>query len=155
MQKTPYSYYTIWHLVYQLKEFCPSNKFTKKILIVDGNHDTIVFFKTTLEKSGFDVDAYTDPIAALLKFKPYSYDLCVIGIRSPRISGFEFFRRIRKIDHRIKVCFITTFSVYHQAIREEHPTLDANCFIKKKISSSVLVNRIRLELNMCTPQNSA
>jgi DNA-binding response OmpR family regulator len=45
----------------------------ERILLVDDEGDVISPFKTVLEMNGFQVDAYTDPSAALSSFKPNSY----------------------------------------------------------------------------------
>ena len=71
----------------------------------------------------------------------------------PELNGFELFEQIRKLDSKIKVCLISSFQVYYQAMREEHPTLDVRCFIKKPITRNDLVNHVRLELNISDHSN--
>jgi len=41
---------------------------SKRILLVDDETDVISLFKMVLEMNGFEVDAYTDPVAALSDF---------------------------------------------------------------------------------------
>ena len=71
----------------------------------------------------------------------------------PELNGFELFEHIRKLDSKIKVCLISSFQVYYQAMREEHPTLDVRCFIKKPITRNDLVNHVRCELNISDPED--
>jgi two-component SAPR family response regulator len=52
----------------------------------------------------------------------------------PKMNGFELFEKIRKIDDKVKVCFITAFEVYYQSLRELFPTENAECSIKKPIA---------------------
>jgi two-component SAPR family response regulator len=62
------------------------------------------------------------------------------------MNGFELFREIRKMDEKVKVCFMTSFEVYFKAVKEEHPTLDMDCIIKKPVSMKNLLNKLKTEL---------
>jgi two-component system, OmpR family, response regulator ChvI len=65
----------------------------------------------------------------------------------PKMNGFELYQEIEKVDKRAKVCFITAFEVYYQALKEIFPTLDVGCFIRKPIEIDDLVKRINSELH--------
>ena len=69
------------------------NNTTKKILFVDDEPDIIYSIKRVLEANGFVVDSYTDPILALSNFKPRLYDLLILDIKMPKISGWIYIRR--------------------------------------------------------------
>jgi two-component system response regulator ChvI len=118
-----------------------------KILIVDDDPDIILSFKNSLESNGFEVDSYNDPLLALKNFKASFYDLLLIDIRMPGMTGFKLFQKINKIDNKAKVCFITAFELYYKALLEEFPDLNHICFIRKPISTDELVKRIKKELN--------
>jgi DNA-binding response OmpR family regulator len=118
-----------------------------KILIVDDDPDIILSFKNGLESNGFEVDSYNDPLLALKNFKANFYDLLLIDIRMPGMTGFKLFQKINKIDNKAKVCFITAFEVYYKALLEELPYLNHKCFIRKPISIDELVKRIKKEVN--------
>jgi len=119
----------------------------KRILIVDDDQDVIVSVKITLEDYGFKVDSYNDPLLALSKYKPFFYDLLLIDIRMPNMTGFEFSLKIREVDADVKICFITAFDVYYKSLLEEYPNMDFDCFIKKPISTQALLERIEIELS--------
>ena len=118
-----------------------------KILIVDDDPDIILSFKNGLESNGFEVDSYNDPLLALKSFKANFYDLLLIDIRMPDMTGFKLFQKINKIDNKAKVCFITAFEVYYKVLLEEFPYLNHKCFIRKPISIDDLVKRIKKEVN--------
>jgi DNA-binding response OmpR family regulator len=101
-----------------------------------------------LSDNGFYVDTYNDPVKALARFKPQFYDLVFIDIRMPRLNGFQFFRRLRKKDHHVKVCFITAFQSYYDSLKQEHPGLNAKCFIRKPIDTQQLLSTVRSELKI-------
>ena len=117
------------------------------ILIVDDELDITLAFKKGLESNGFLVDIYNDPVIALSNFKSGLYDLLLLDVRMPKMNGFELYQEIEKIDKKAKVCFITAFEVYYQALKEIFPTLDVGCFIRKPIEIEDLVKKINSEIN--------
>src|SRR5690349_19325218 len=68
----------------------PSSPFLKRILVVDDDPDITLTFKIGLEHDkSFEEYAYTDPLEALLNFKPHFYDLLLADINMPKMNGFE------------------------------------------------------------------
>ena len=59
--------------------------------------------KIVLEKAGFIVEDYYNPILAIDEFKSNFYDLIILDIQMPNINGFQLCREIRKKD--IKMFF--------------------------------------------------
>lgn len=115
--------------------------------MVDDDPDVLFSMVTALEASGFVVDSYGSPDVALEKFKPYYYDLLLLDVRMPGMTGFELYEEINKRDTRARVIFITAFEVYYEALKEIYPDLVPSSFIQKPISNVDLVGRIRRELN--------
>jgi CheY-like chemotaxis protein len=123
----------------------------KRIFLVDDDYDHTITFKVGLEYAGFEVDAYNDSAIALSNFKPDYYDLLLIDIKMPKIDGFELYERIRKIDDKVKVWFITAYEVYYKTLTEvstkskEEKISDR--FIQKPIEINNLVKQIKSELD--------
>jgi two-component SAPR family response regulator len=59
-----------------------------------------------------------------------------------RLSGFELYREIRRLDKKIKVCFLTAGEMYYGAYSDMFSSLPANHFIRKPIDNEGLVERI-------------
>ena len=93
----------------------------RRILIVDDEPDITSSFEQALRDNGFKVDIANDSLLALKSFKEDSYDLLVIDIVMPEMDGFSLYEEIRKIDKKVKVCFITAFEVNYQALRAVFP----------------------------------
>src|SRR5947209_8762507 len=113
-------------------------RFRKRILIVDDEPDITIAFEKGFRDNGFEqIDSVNDPMLALRKFKAGSYDLLIIDIMMPQMDGFELYEEIRKIDTKVKVCFITAFEVNYQALRAifsaASATDDIGCFIRKPV----------------------
>lgn len=119
----------------------------KRILIVDDEKDITGTFKMALEQQqeGFEVVTYNDPELALSQFKENWFDLLLLDIKMPNMSGFELYRRLREIDSKPKVCFITAFDVYYDEFKKVFPSLEVKCFLRKPISISDLVEQVKLQ----------
>lgn len=116
---------------------------SKRILLVDDEADVISLFKMVLEMNGFEIDAYSDPEAALSNFKPKSYGLALLDIRMAPLNGFELYKKMKNIDGSLKACFITAFEDYRQEFKESFPELDEiKCFIRKPKAIEDLVNHV-------------
>jgi two-component system, OmpR family, response regulator ChvI len=114
----------------------------KRIAVVDDEPDITTIFKKGLECHGFAVDTFNDPQTALASFKPNYYDLMIIDIRMPRISGFDLYRELKKRDNSVRVCFLTAFEIYYEEFKKLFPTIDVKAFIRKPVSISNLVSQI-------------
>jgi two-component system, OmpR family, response regulator ChvI len=124
------------------------NETRKKILIVDDDPDITMTFSLALENTGsFEVETYNDSVQALSNFKPNSYDFVLLDIKMPKLSGFELCDKIRKIDGKVKVCFISAFDPYSDELRDQFLSLKIECFIPKPIQIKELVKRIEVELS--------
>lgn len=118
-----------------------------KILVVDDDPDITTTFHFALEDTGlFEVKTYNDSVEALSNFKPYLYDLILLDIKMPKMSGFELCDKIKKSDSEAKVCFISAFDPYSKELKEEFLSLKIECFIPKPIPIKELVERIQVEL---------
>jgi two-component system, OmpR family, response regulator ChvI len=124
------------------------NKMMKKrILIVDDDPDILVTYKKGLEESGlFEVDTFTDPEETLSNFKNGLYDFLIIDIRLPKMDGFELYDKMKAIDNKVRICFITAYEVNYRALRQVFPEPKLECFIQKPIEIGKLVERIKSEL---------
>jgi DNA-binding response OmpR family regulator len=64
--------------------------------LVDDEADILHVLKRGLEINGFQVDAYSSSQEVLDSFKPNTYDLAILDIRMPGLSGFQLYRGIKK-----------------------------------------------------------
>ena len=91
-----------------------------KILLVEDEPDIALAFKIGLEDHGFIVDAYINPKEASANFKPDLYDLLLLDLKMPNLNGIEFYQRMKEIDKKVKVCFITSSEFrYYETITKE------------------------------------
>jgi DNA-binding response OmpR family regulator len=116
----------------------------KRILIVEDESDIIFTLKIILEQNGFVIHSFTDPLLALSSFKPHLYDILLIDIKLPSINGFELYREIRKIDDKVKICFLTASEINYEELKKAvFPSVkDAKCFIRKPVENEALLMQL-------------
>lgn len=118
----------------------------KRIMVVDDEEDIAQLFKSGLERNGFSVEIFNDPLEALSSFKPHYYDLLLLDVRMPAMSGFELYREIKKKDNSARVCFVSAFEVHEEELRNYLPWREEKCIVKKPISIKDLVKIIGEEI---------
>jgi DNA-binding response OmpR family regulator len=117
----------------------------KRVLIVDDESDVNLAVRMVLEDNGFLVDSFTDPLLAFesVKGEAGKYELVILDIRMPNMNGFELYKQIKKIDDKVKVCFLTAGEMDYEQFRKElSPALDENCYIQKPIQNEILIKRL-------------
>ena len=117
-------------------------------MLVDDESDIATLFLYYLESSGYRVKVYNDPRKALSEFRAGLYDLALLDVRMPYMSGFELYEKMHRIDSDCKVCFVTAFEIYYRSLKEFFPDLDVTCFIKKPVSKAELLDHVAAELNL-------
>jgi DNA-binding response OmpR family regulator len=113
-------------------------------LLVDDEPDLNLAIKIVLQENGFKVDSFTDPLLALeeVRKEAYLYDLIILDIKMPDMNGFELYREIKKIDNKVKICFLTGSELYHGEYADIFNTLDGRYFIQKPIENEELIARL-------------
>ncbi len=114
-----------------------------RVMIVDDEPDITTIFKIGLENNQFIVTTFNDPLKALSSFKPGFYDLLILDIRMPGMNGFQLYRKIRNMDNKVKVCFLTAFEEGREEFKTSFPFLqEVKCYLKKPITIRDLVKRL-------------
>ena len=96
---------------------------SSRIMIVDDEQDIARLFAISLENNGFVVDVFNDPLSALSNYKAGLYDLLLLDIRMPDMNGFELYEKIKDIDDKAKVCFITAYDESQNDYKKVFPSL--------------------------------
>ena len=99
-----------------------------------------------LENRGYSLDTYSDPAAALLKFKTHYYDLLVLDYRMPDLNGLELFARMREMDPTARALLL---SANHEQFIEGKQIEGRYCLkvITKPISNEKLLAEVDSLLN--------
>ena len=120
----------------------------RKVLVVEDEPDNASIFTMCLEDAGYKVDAFTDPLSALSAFKEdkrTKYDLLILDIKMPDMNGFELYEQMKKIDNKVKVCFLTAYGEgYTEEFKRMFPSSSLGVsFIRKPIRVDDLVKKVK------------
>lgn len=119
----------------------------KKILLVDDDQNVAYILSMMLKLNDFEVYPYTNPEAALYAFQRGRFDLLLLDVRMPMMSGFELYRKIRSIDENVKVCFITNYvREYLQEFHNLFPELADKNFCTKPTAAADLLKIVESAL---------
>ena len=94
-----------------------------KIFLVDDELDISYTLSTVLQDNGFESDSFTDPILALTNYKTNFYDLVILDIKMPGMDSFELCKKIREMDPKVKICFLTASEMFYEEYREARSQL--------------------------------
>lgn len=114
----------------------------KRIFVVDDEPDTSLTLKVSLENYNYIVDSFDDPIVALKNFKSGLYDLLILDILMSQMSGIKLYQEIRKIDERVKVCFLTAGRMNLSGIDNVYGDSSGRIIIPKPIANKELVETV-------------
>ncbi len=114
----------------------------KKILHVDDEPDTLKVVKTILEAAGYEVVSVESGNGALKQVDLNGFDLIILDIMMPDMSGWDLFSRIAKILPTHKVIFLTVLEVSEERLKQlkEHGIKD---YITKPFDRDDLVTRVK------------
>jgi DNA-binding response OmpR family regulator len=118
--------------------------------MIDDELDVNFTIKAILEETGlFQVGTFNDTKSVLSIFRPGLYDLALLDIRMPEMNGFQLCRKLREIDNRPKICFLTATEVlcYRETGSDVINDLGTDCFISKPVNTSELVLRLKTILS--------
>jgi DNA-binding response OmpR family regulator len=116
---------------------------SKKILVIDDEEDILNLVRLILEDAGYQVRTETDGREALKKLEKEKFDLILLDIMMPFLSGWEVLETMRSADRTkdIPVALLTA----RASPREDnlpYPT-DYCDYITKPFEPDDLLRRIR------------
>ena len=119
-----------------------------RIMVVDDEQDVARLFAISLERNGFVVDVFNDPLSALSNYKASYYDLLLLDIKMPGMNGFELYQKIKDRDNEAMVCFITAYEESLIDLRKSFPGLEeeVECFLRKPIEMHNLVRLVKSKI---------
>lgn len=121
-----------------------NQKRKRRILLVDDESDITFSLKIFLEDNGFQVNTFNKPSSVLLDFRAGLYDLIILDIKMPEINGLTLYKKIREIDTKVQVLFLTALSDFSNYIpqKEASSILSEKNIILKPVDNEALLKRI-------------
>ena len=111
------------------------------ILIVEDEPNMVVGLKDNLEVEGFSVDTARDGESGLEKILQNKYDLVVLDVMLPKLSGFEVCKAVRKKENDTPIILLTARS--EEIDKVLGLELGADDYITKPFSVRELIARVK------------
>lgn len=112
-----------------------------RILLVEDDSTLSMIVAETLQRDGFDVVTAADGEDGLRQFARRGADLIIADVMMPRMDGFEMARRIRQVDRRVPLLFLTARAEIDDIV--EGFELGGNDYLKKPFRMLELIVRIK------------
>lgn len=112
----------------------------RKILVVDDDADLRMTVTSALTDGQYEVDQASDGEEAVNRVRANQYDLVLLDVNMPKMSGIEALKEIKAHDPSIMVIMLTAFSNIRDAV--EATRLGAYNYLEKPVKSDTLVYMI-------------
>ena len=117
----------------------------KVVLVLDDEFDIVALLKHSLQKHGYQVFGFTDPLLALEHFMINSkdYSLVISDVRMPTMNGFEFIKKVREMLPSIKIFLMSAFDIDDSQYSKMLLPLKIDGYIQKPISIKEIIHNIK------------
>ena len=119
----------------------------KKILLIDPEPAASYMITMILKLNHFNVVPYSDPELAISDFEKGLYDLILMNLDMKGMNGFELYKRMRQIDDKVNVCFMTDLRARHlNEFKTSFPDFPSTSLVEKPVGTDDLLEILRLNL---------
>lgn len=123
----------------------------KKILIVEDEEKLSRVLQLELQYENYQTKIAEDGLEALRLLEEETFDLVLLDIMIPQLSGLEVLRRFRKTDEETPVILLTARDEVHDKV--SGLDLGANDYVTKPFQIEELLARIRAQLRKSASKN--
>ena len=114
-----------------------------RVLIVDDSSLVRLYYRSALEKAGFEVEQAINGIEAMERALSQPFDLVIVDVNMPRMDGFTFVRALRRVatDVASMPALMISTEAEMQDIAAAR-TAGANFYLVKPVSEVELVRHV-------------
>ena len=119
----------------------------KTVLVVDDASLVRLYYRSTLQKAGFEVQEAMNGLEALEKLlnEPASVDMLIVDVNMPQMDGFSFLDTLRQKEGPIAgIPALVTSTESADADFAAARTAGANFYLVKPIDQQVLVEFVAM-----------
>ncbi|MBV8481026.1 MAG: response regulator transcription factor, partial [Actinobacteria bacterium] len=110
------------------------------VLVVDDDPGVLDVVAFTLRREGFDVDEERDGAKALQAARAHDYDLVILDVMLPQLSGTDVCRALRA-ESDVPIVMLTARDAEHDRVLGLD--VGADDYVTKPFSSAELLSRVR------------
>ena len=116
-----------------------------RVLVVDDSSLVRLYYRSALEKAGFEVEQAINGIEAIERVLSQPFDLVIVDVNMPRMDGFTFLRslRCRAADVATLPVLVISTESEMQDIAEARAS-GANFYLVKPVAEAELVRHVRV-----------
>jgi len=112
-----------------------------RLLIVDDEATLLDLLRRFLERAGYEVETYSDPVPALASFEsdPQRFALVITDLSLPGMDGEELIARMRRIQPKLPALISSG--------RPHEPALPHTRFLQKPFLPKMLIQAVEKALS--------
>ena len=114
-----------------------------RVLVVDDSSLVRLYYRSALEKAGFEVEQAINGIEAMERTLSQPFDLVIVDVNMPRMDGFTFVRALRRIA--TDVASLPALMISTEAEVQDVAAAraaGANFYLVKPVSEAELVRHV-------------
>ncbi len=120
----------------------------QRVMVVDDEYDIVHVIRRHLEKWGYSVDTFTNPLFALKMFKenPGRYALVLTDLSMPEMRGTRLAKLMLEEKPDLKVVVMTAYEIEPEDISFNLPTMTRDEILKKPFSMVEVCGAVKKQL---------
>ena len=118
-----------------------------RILVAEDDQDIRDLVVLTLEFNGFEVESAEDGAVAVEKAQNSTFDMILLDVRMPRMTGYDACRRLKEIESTRDIPIIFLSAKGQEAEIQTGMDVGAADYILKPFAPDALVRTIRRVLS--------
>jgi DNA-binding response OmpR family regulator len=118
-----------------------------KVLIAEDDHDIRELISLTLQFHGFEATSVSDGQAAVDAAQQADYDVILLDVRMPRMTGYEACRQLRLVEHTRDVPIIFLSAKGQESEIQAGLAAGATAYILKPFAPEMLIKKINEVIN--------
>jgi two-component system, chemotaxis family, chemotaxis protein CheY len=114
-----------------------------RVLIVDDSSLVRLYYRSALEKAGFEVEQAINGIEAMERALSQPIDLVIVDVNMPRMDGFTFVRALRRVA--TDVASLPALMISTEAEMQDIAagrSAGANFYLVKPVAEAELVRHV-------------
>lgn len=119
-----------------------------RVMVVDDDFDIVYIIRRHLQKWGYEVDTFTNPLYALQVFKrnPERYSIILTDIRMPEMTGIHLARLMQEVKPDVKVIIMTAYEIEPDDLADNLPTIRRDDILKKPFTLIQVCNAVKKQM---------
>lgn len=119
---------------------------TPRLLVADDEKNLRELYRMELEDEGYRVDTAANGAEVLARMEQTDYDLVILDIKMPGLSGIDLLQKIMARDKHQPVIFNTAYPAH----RDNFLTWPADAYVVKSSDTSELKQAVKKVLSKPT-----